>query len=310
MDTQAIHYRVARRAALARRQQAIRHLGKSVAVLAFVALISVGIMRVSLLTYTHGAAGVSMFASEAVDLATQLSARANAASNSFNAKVIASIEQAQYSVVARDLAIADSITTASQETIALATGSDTASANQTPEVATSSAKLATKAEEETPKQQGAKTESSEKAKSSEDKPAQTKAETPAETPATGPPAIAALPDFRSNAKPPASKQVNTTGGYAYGQCTYYVAGRRQVGLRWGNARTWMSAAQREGYLTGKIPVPGAVAWTPNGWYGHVAYVERVEGDQVLISEMNFAGWNRVSQRWVAASSFSYIYGKS
>lgn len=306
MDTQAIHYRVARRAALARRQQAIRHLGKSVAVLAFVALISVGIMRVSLLTYTHGAAGVSMFASEAVDLATQLSARANAASNSFNAKVIASIEQAQYSVVARDLAIADSITTASQETIALATGSDTASANQTPEVATSSAKLATKAEEETPKQQGAKTESSEKAKSSEDKPAQTNAETPA----TGPPAIAALPDFRSNAKPPASKQVNTTGGYAYGQCTYYVAGRRQVGLRWGNARTWMSAAQREGYLTGKIPVPGAVAWTPNGWYGHVAYVERVEGDQVLISEMNFAGWNRVSQRWVAASSFSYIYGKS
>ena len=71
----------------------------------------------------------------------------------------------------------------------------------------------------------------------------------------------------------------------------------------------MMNAKAEGYLTGTIPAAGAIAWTPAGWYGHVAYVERVEGDRVLISEMNFAGWNRVSQRWVAPSAFQYIYSK-
>ncbi len=305
MDTQAIHYQVAYRAARQRRKQTVRHMGKSLAVLAFVALVSAGIMRASLLTYLHGEAGPSMFASEVSHLATQFSVRANAASNSFNAQVIASIEQAQSSVVARDLAIADTITAAGQETVALATGSDTTAADATKDTTTST-KLASKAEDLVPKQQDQAAENRAETEPSEDKPAQTTAEAPAAAPS----GLAALPDYRSNAKPPASQHVSATGGYAYGQCTYYVASRRQVGLRWGNARTWMSAAQREGYLTGAIPVPGAVAWTPNGWYGHVAYVERVEGSQVLISEMNFAGWNRVSQRWVAASSFGYIYGKS
>jgi surface antigen len=271
--------------------------------LAFVAIASAGILRVSLLTYTHGQAGMSMFASELTRTATHLANRANAASTSFNSKVIAAIEQAQSQVVARDLAIANTITTAGQGTVALATGNEANNARDANVLTTKVNKSADNNETTTataqtnePKVDTSTTES--------------KSETLSVATTPAPQSVSALPDFRSNSTPPTGRQTNATGGYAYGQCTYYVASKRQVGLRWGNARTWMSAAQREGYQTGKIPVPGAVAWTPNGWYGHVAYVERVEGEQVLISEMNFAGWNRVSQRWVNASSFGYIYGKS
>ena len=97
-------------------------------------------------------------------------------------------------------------------------------------------------------------------------------------------------------------------GYAYGYCTYYVASRRAVPTGWGNASSWYYNAQASGFRVGSSPIPGAIAWTPAGYYGHVAYVEQVSGGQVLISEMNYAGnWNRVTSRWVSASSFRYIY---
>ena len=76
----------------------------------------------------------------------------------------------------------------------------------------------------------------------------------------------------------------------------------------GDARNWYYAAQSYGYAVGSVPAVGAVAWTPNGYYGHVAYVEAVNGDQVFISEMNYnGGWGVTSTRWASASSFSYIY---
>ncbi len=96
-------------------------------------------------------------------------------------------------------------------------------------------------------------------------------------------------------------------GYAYGNCTYYVANRRNIPRNWGNARSWFYSARVAGFATGSEPRAGAIAWTPMGYYGHVALVEEVSGSMVRISEMNFAGWNRISTRWVPASSFSYIY---
>lgn len=97
-------------------------------------------------------------------------------------------------------------------------------------------------------------------------------------------------------------------GYSYGYCTYYVAGRRYVPGGWGDARNWYYNAQFAGYAVGRTPAVGAIAWTPAGYYGHVAYVEQVNGDQVLVSEMNYAGWNRITSRWVHYSSFGgYIY---
>jgi surface antigen len=97
-------------------------------------------------------------------------------------------------------------------------------------------------------------------------------------------------------------------GYAYGYCTYYVASRRGVPSNWGNANTWYYNAQASGFRVGSVPVPGAIAWTGAGYYGHVAYVEAVNGSNVTVSEMNYNGnWNRVTSRTVPASTFRYIY---
>ncbi len=97
-------------------------------------------------------------------------------------------------------------------------------------------------------------------------------------------------------------------GYAFGYCTWYVASRRSVPSDWGNAASWYYNAQFSGYAVGSVPAVGAIAWTPSGYYGHVAYVEGVSGGMVTVSEMNYNGnWDRVTYRTVPASSFRYIY---
>ena len=106
---------------------------------------------------------------------------------------------------------------------------------------------------------------------------------------------------------PSTAQQYNSSGYSYGHCTAYVSSRRPVPGNWGNARDWLPRARAMGWLTGPNPTVGAIAWTPSGTWGHVAYVEKVEGDKVQVSEMNYQGWNIKSYRWAAASSFQYIY---
>jgi surface antigen len=110
----------------------------------------------------------------------------------------------------------------------------------------------------------------------------------------------------------ASFKPTFSGGNSYtrGYCTYYVASRRGVPGNWGNASQWYYNAIASGYGVGSAPRPGAIAQTSGGWggYGHVAYVESVNGGMVTVSEMNYnGGWNRVSSRTVPASTFRYIY---
>jgi hypothetical protein len=97
--------------------------------------------------------------------------------------------------------------------------------------------------------------------------------------------------------------------YSWCQCTWYVAGRRQIPNGWGNARQWYYNATASGWHVGPTPAVGAVAWTPAGYYGHVALVEQVSagGGSVYISEMNYRGVGVKSFRWAAASAFKYIY---
>jgi surface antigen len=97
--------------------------------------------------------------------------------------------------------------------------------------------------------------------------------------------------------------------YAWGQCTWYVAGRRQIPRNWGNAAQWYSHAIASGWQVGAQPVVGAIAWTPAGYFGHVALVEQVSanGAQVYISEKNYRGLDVKDFRWAATSSFKYIY---
>ncbi len=120
--------------------------------------------------------------------------------------------------------------------------------------------------------------------------------------------INSLPaDNEVNGSGPSSAQQYDSYGYSFGQCTYYVSSRRPIPNNWGNARDWLPRARALGWLTGPNPSVGAIAWTPSGPWGHVAYVEKVDGERVLVSEMNYAGWNLKSYRWAASASFQYIY---
>ena len=97
--------------------------------------------------------------------------------------------------------------------------------------------------------------------------------------------------------------------YANGQCTWYVAGRRQIPANWGNAVSWYFHAASSGWSIGTLPAVAAIAWTPAGRYGHVALVEQVsaDGSQVYVSEMNYRGVGVKSFRWVRSTQFKYIY---
>lgn len=106
--------------------------------------------------------------------------------------------------------------------------------------------------------------------------------------------------------------------YDYGYCTWYAYNRRAalgrpVGGLWGNASSWASLARVSGFSVNNVPSVGAVLQTPNaaGGYGHVAVVESINPDgSILISEMNYAGWNVKSSRTISASqagSYNYIH---
>jgi surface antigen len=97
--------------------------------------------------------------------------------------------------------------------------------------------------------------------------------------------------------------------YTRGQCTWYVAGRRQIPPNWGNAVAWYYHASASGWSVGTTPAIAAIAWTSAGPYGHVALVEQVsaDGTQVYVSEMNHPIAGRVTTRWSSAKLFKYIY---
>ncbi len=92
--------------------------------------------------------------------------------------------------------------------------------------------------------------------------------------------------------------------FPYGECTYYVATRRDV--TWsGNAGQWWQNA-RWSRPEGEVPVAGAVAVFEGHGYsydGHVAFVDSVDPDgSFVIQEMNYDGWGVVDERTVPASA--------
>jgi len=118
---------------------------------------------------------------------------------------------------------------------------------------------------------------------------------------------------KSYAPQTVSYVISHSGGsghrFPYGYCTWYVASRRYV--PWGgNAGTWLYNARKYGFSTGSSPRVGAIMVTRESWWGHVAYVERVSGNYVTISEMNHVGWGRISRRTISRYSrfiLGYIY---
>jgi LysM repeat protein len=97
--------------------------------------------------------------------------------------------------------------------------------------------------------------------------------------------------------------------FPYGYCTWYVAQRRYV--PWGgNAGTWLYHAKAMGYSTGRTPRPGAIVVTSESWWGHVAIVEKVNGGEITISEMNYKAYAKKDFRVISSASRiikGYIY---
>jgi surface antigen len=66
-----------------------------------------------------------------------------------------------------------------------------------------------------------------------------------------------------------------------------------------------------GYQTGHTPAVGSIIVLNESWWGHVAIVEAIYGNQIKFSEMNgVAGWGRVNTRTIPSYStkiLGYIY---
>ncbi|MEJ7482916.1 CHAP domain-containing protein, partial [Staphylococcus warneri] len=81
---------------------------------------------------------------------------------------------------------------------------------------------------------------------------------------------------------------------------------------WSDAKYWASNAANDGYQVDNTPSVGAIMQSTPGPYGHVAYVERINGDgSILISEMNYAnGPYNMNYRTIPASevsSYAFIH---
>jgi hypothetical protein len=88
--------------------------------------------------------------------------------------------------------------------------------------------------------------------------------------------------------------------YAYGYCTWYVKNKSASAQNgWGNARDWP--------VNSTEPIKGGVAKlkSPDP-RGHVAYVEEVKENQIIISEMNYLAWNKVNYRTLNKNDRSII----
>ncbi len=107
-------------------------------------------------------------------------------------------------------------------------------------------------------------------------------------------------------------------GYSYGYCTWHAANRRAaagkpIPRNLGNAVTWATLAAQAGLGVDGTPRAGDVLWHKNtytaGGFGHVAFVERINKDgSILVSDMNYAGWNVVSTRTVKQGEFgNYLF---
>lgn len=104
-----------------------------------------------------------------------------------------------------------------------------------------------------------------------------------------------------------------TGGYAFRNCTDWVAWRVKIdkgfapaGL--GNAKTWDDRASAYGYGVGSTPRQGAAAVSNAGFYGHVMYVEAVhDNGTITVSDYNRAGTGKYDVNTINPAGLVFVY---
>ncbi|MDO4746839.1 MAG: LysM peptidoglycan-binding domain-containing protein [Candidatus Saccharibacteria bacterium] len=89
------------------------------------------------------------------------------------------------------------------------------------------------------------------------------------------------------------QNIQVVGYYSIGrgQCVDWASYMRPDlgGLMLGNANAWARNAAAHGYYVDRTPSAGAIFQTSSGWYGHVGYVEAVNGDgSITVTEMNYS----------------------
>lgn len=97
---------------------------------------------------------------------------------------------------------------------------------------------------------------------------------------------------------PSIPRANISGNHKFapGYCTDYVA-RHVSGITWGgNAGAWPANARAQGVTVNKSANAGAILVTNEGSVGHVAYIEKVEGNTIYFSEWNYAGLYNTTRR--------------
>ena len=101
--------------------------------------------------------------------------------------------------------------------------------------------------------------------------------------------------------------------FAPGYCTWFVANHKNVTWK-GNANQWLANARAAGVSTGSRPVSGAIVQFGgrgyNRAYGHVGIVVDVDGDDLVIKDMNYSNRYQTTIRRVPKDDDSirgYIY---
>lgn len=106
------------------------------------------------------------------------------------------------------------------------------------------------------------------------------------------------------------RDYNHSGSYPVGQCTWYVFNRvhqlgGQVDEYMGNGGDWGATGRRLGYQISQTPKAGSmISFSPgtagsDARYGHVAFVEAVGPNGILISEGNVYGGTTISYRVIS-----------
>ena len=139
------------------------------------------------------------------------------------------------------------------------------------------------------------------------------------SPGSGPTCGGGYPGYLCNA--PMDSIIDPWGMYnrecvsytAYKVHADYLAGRNSRDMPYwggrGNANQWDENARAMGLRVDRNPEPGAIAVSNSGYYGHVMYVESVNGDGTFnISQYNASWDGRYSVRYnVSVGSLVFIH---
>ena len=84
-------------------------------------------------------------------------------------------------------------------------------------------------------------------------------------------------------------EIYMIGDNVHGMCLIVVLLLEKVLVLIGGMPITDNAAARDGYRIDGNPTVGSIAQSDAGYYGHVAFVERVNSNgSILVSEMNFS----------------------